>query len=82
MKLRGSSLVTNEVSTQFLSAGFYFLSSAAIAPYVAIDLGAFDFGISYDANLGAAAAVYRHSVELNLAYTFLKKSAFKGSRLR
>ena len=82
MKLRGSSLVTNEVSTQFLSAGFYFRSSAAIAPYVAIDLGAFDFGISYDANLGAASAVYRHSVELNLAYTFLKKSAFKGSRLR
>ena len=82
MKLRGSSQVTNEVSTQFLSAGFYFRSSAAIAPYVAIDLGAYDFGISYDANLGAAAAVYRHSVELNLAYTFSKKSAFKGSRLR
>jgi type IX secretion system PorP/SprF family membrane protein len=82
MKLRGSSQVTNEVSTQFLSTGFYFRSSAAIAPYVAIDLGAFDFGVSYDVNLGAASSVFRHSVELNLAYTFLKKSAFKGSRLR
>ena len=81
MKLRGSSQVTNEVSTRFLSTGFYFLSTAAIAPYVAIDLGAFDFGFSYDADLGASSSVFRHSVELNLSYTFLKKSAFKGSRL-
>jgi type IX secretion system PorP/SprF family membrane protein len=82
MKLRGSSQVTNEVSTRFLSTGFYFRSTAAIAPYVAIDLGAFDFGFSYDADLGAASSVFRHSVELNLSYTFLKKSAFQGSRLR
>ena len=82
MKLRGSSQVTNEVSTRFLSTGFYFRSTAAIAPYVAIDLGAFDFGFSYDADLGASSSVFRHSVELNLSYTFLKKSAFKGSRLR
>ena len=82
MKLRGSSQVTNEVSTRFLSTGFYFRSTAAIAPYVAIDLGAFDFGFSYDAYLGAASSVFRHSVELNLSYTFLKKSAFQGSRLR
>jgi type IX secretion system PorP/SprF family membrane protein len=82
MKLRGSSQVTNEVSTRILSAGLYFRSTAAIAPYVALDLGAFDFGISYDADLGATSSVFRHSVELNLAYTFLKKSAFKGSRLR
>ncbi len=81
MKLRGSSQVTNEVSTRFLSTGFYFRSTAAIAPYVAIDLGAFDFGFSYDADLGASSSVFRHSVELNLSYTFLKKSAFKGSRL-
>ena len=32
MKLRGSSQVTNEVSTRFLSTGFYFRSTAAIAP--------------------------------------------------
>ena len=82
MKLRGSSQVTNEVSTRFLSTGLYFRSTAAIAPYVAFDLGAFDFGFSYDADLGAASSVFRHSVELNLSYTFLKKSAFKGSRLR
>lgn len=82
MKLRGSSQVTNEVSTRFLSTGFYFRSTAAIAPYVAIDLGAFDFGFSYDADLGAASSVFRHSVELNLSFTFLKKSAFQGSRLR
>ena len=81
MKLRGSYQVTNEVSTRFLSTGFYFRSTAAIAPYVAIDLGAFDFGFSYDADLGASSSVFRHSVELNLSYTFLKKSAFKGSRL-
>ena len=81
MKLRGSSQVTNEVSTRFLSTGFYFRSTAAIAPYVAIDLGAFDFAFSYDADLGASSSVFRHSVELNLSYTFLKKSAFKGSRL-
>lgn len=82
MKLRGSSLITNEVSTRFFSTGLYFRSTAAIAPYVAIDLGAFDFGISYDVDLGASSSVFRHSVELNLSYTFLKKSAFKGSRLR
>jgi len=82
MKLRGSSQITNEVSTRYLSTGLYFRSTAAIAPYISLDLGAFDFGVSYDADLGAASAVYRHSVELNLAYTFLKKSAFKGSRLR
>jgi type IX secretion system PorP/SprF family membrane protein len=82
MKLRGSSQVTNEVSTRYLSTGLYFRSTAAVAPYVAIDLGAFDFGVSYDLDLGAASSVFRHSFELNLAYTFLKKSAFKGSRLR
>ena len=60
MKLRGSSQVTNEVSTRFLSTGFYFRSTAAIAPYVAIDLGAFDFGFSYDADLGASSSVFRH----------------------
>ncbi|MEY3741391.1 MAG: type IX secretion system membrane protein PorP/SprF [Flavobacteriia bacterium] len=82
MKLRGSSQVTNEVSTRYMSAGLYFRSSAAIAPYFSLDFGAFDFGVSYDADLGATSSVFRHSVELNASYTFLKKSAFKGSRLR
>lgn len=82
MKLRGSSQITNEVSTRILSTGLYFRSTAAIAPYLSLDFGAFDFGLSYDADLGATSSVFRHSVELNVAYTFLKKSAFKGSRLR
>jgi len=82
MKLRGSSQITNEVSTRILSTGLYFRSTAAIAPYVSIDFGAFDFGLSYDADLGATSSVFRHSVELNLSYTFMKKSAFQGNRLR
>ena len=81
MQLRGSSQITNEVSNRFLTTGFYFRSSAAIAPYFAIDFGAFDMGLSYDLDLGAASSAYKHSIELNLAYTFLKKSAFRGTHL-
>jgi type IX secretion system PorP/SprF family membrane protein len=81
LKMRGSSQVTNEVSTRFLSTGLYFRSTAAIAPYFSLDFGALDFGVSYDLNLGAASSVFRHSVELNASYTFLKKSVFKGNRL-
>ncbi len=82
MQLRGSSQITNEVSTKYLTTGLYFRSSAAIAPYFSIDFGAFDLGMSYDADLGSASAAFRHSIEVNAAYTFTKKSAFKGNRLR
>ena len=82
MQLLGSSQITNEVSTKYLTTGLYFRSSAAIAPYFSIDFGAFDLGMSYDADLGSASAAYRHSIEVNAAYTFTKKSAFKGNRLR
>jgi hypothetical protein len=81
LQMRGASQITNEVSNRFLTAGLYFRSTAAISPYVAIDFGALDLGLSYDADLGRLASAYRNSVEVNLSYTFSKKSMFKGNRL-
>ncbi|MFM6945860.1 MAG: PorP/SprF family type IX secretion system membrane protein [Flavobacteriales bacterium] len=82
LQMRGASQITNEVNNRFLTAGLYFRSSAAVSPYVAIDFGAFDLGLSYDADLGRLASAYRHSIELNMNYTFGKHSLFKGNRLR
>jgi type IX secretion system PorP/SprF family membrane protein len=81
LQMRGASQITNEVSNRFLTAGLYFRSTAALSPYVAIDFGALDLGLSYDADLGRLASAYRNSVEVNLSYTFNKKSMFKGNRL-
>jgi type IX secretion system PorP/SprF family membrane protein len=81
-QMRGASQITNEVSNRFLTAGLYFRSTAAVSPYVAIDFGAFDLGLSYDADFGRLASAYRHSIEMNVSYTFGKHSLFKGNRLR
>ena len=53
-----------------------------MAPYVALTFGSVDLGLSYDYDIGPISTAYRHSVEVNFAYTFMKKSVFKGSRLR
>lgn len=81
LQMRGASQITNEVSNRFLTAGLYFRSSASLSPYVGVDFGAFDLGMSYDVDLGRLSSAYRHSVEVNLSYVFTKKSMFKGRRL-
>ncbi|MEN9699867.1 MAG: hypothetical protein RLZZ301_1065 [Bacteroidota bacterium] len=82
LQLKGSSQITNEISTRYLTTGIYMRTSGTLAPYVSLDFGAFAFGMSYDADLGKLASAYRHSVEFNLSYTFMKHSLFEGSRLR
>jgi type IX secretion system PorP/SprF family membrane protein len=80
-QMRGASQITNEVSNRFLTMGLYFRSSAAVSPYFAIDFGAFDLGLSYDADFGRLSSAYRHSIEINMSYTFSKRSMFRGNRL-
>jgi hypothetical protein len=70
------------VNSQSFVAGMYFRSTGTMAPYVSLTFGAVDLGLSYDYDIGPISSAYRHSVEVNFAYTFMKKSVFKGSRLR
>jgi hypothetical protein len=81
-KLRGNSEITNMVNSQSFAAGMYFRSTGTVAPYVSLTFGSVDLGLSYDYDIGPISTAYRHSVEVNFAYTFMKKSVFKGSRLR
>jgi hypothetical protein len=80
-KLRGSSEITNMVNSQSVDAGLYMRSMGTIAPYVALSFGSVDLGLSYDYDFGRIGSAYKHSIEVNVAYTFTKKSLFKGSRL-
>jgi hypothetical protein len=80
-KMRGSSEITNMVNSQSLVAGLYMRSMGTIAPYVALSFGSVDLGLSYDYDFGRIGSAYKHSIEVNVAYTFTKKSLFKGSRL-
>ncbi|MFM6934887.1 MAG: PorP/SprF family type IX secretion system membrane protein [Flavobacteriales bacterium] len=80
-KLRGNSEVTNMVNSQSILMGFYLRSMGTIAPYFSMTFGSVDIGMSYDLDLGTISSAYRHSIEVNFAYTFTKKSLFKGSRL-
>jgi len=81
-KLRGNSEITNMVNSQSFAAGMYFRSTGTVAPYVSLTFGSVDLGLSYDYDIGPISTAYRHSVEVNFAYTFMKKSVFKGNRLR
>lgn len=69
------------VNSQSILMGFYLRSMGTIAPYFSMTFGSVDIGMSYDLDLGAISSAYRHSIEVNFAYTFTKKSLFKGSRL-
>lgn len=80
-KLRGNSEITNMVNSQSVVSGIYFRSMGTIAPYLAISFGSIDVGLSYDYDFGRIGSAYKHSVEVNFAYTFTKKSLFKGNRL-
>jgi type IX secretion system PorP/SprF family membrane protein len=80
--LKANSEITNLVSSQSLVMGLYFRSMGTIAPYFSFNFGSFDVGLSYDYDLGRIASAYRHSIEVNFAFTFTKNSLFKGNRLR
>lgn len=80
--LKGNSEITNLVNSQSLVMGMYFRSMGTIAPYFSFTFGSFDVGLSYDYDLGSISSAYRHSIEVNFAYTFLKNSLFNGNRLR
>lgn len=80
-KLRGNSEITNMVNSQSFVSGIYFRSMGTIAPYFSLSLGSIDIGLSYDYDFGRIGSAYKHSVEVNFAYTFTKKSLFKGNRL-
>ncbi|MFM1914367.1 MAG: hypothetical protein RLZZ531_36 [Bacteroidota bacterium] len=81
-KFRGNSEITNVVNSQSILMGCYFRSMGTMAPYVALTYGSVDIGLSYDLDFGTISSAYRHSIEVNFAYTFTKKSMFNGNRLR
>lgn len=81
-KFRGNSEITNVVNSQSILMGCYFRSMGTMAPYVALTYGSIDIGLSYDLDFGTISSAYRHSIEVNFAYTFTKKSMFNGNRLR
>lgn len=81
-KLRGNSEITNLVNSQSVVAGLYFRSTGTMAPYVSLTFGSVHLGLSYDYDIGPISSAYRHSIEVNFAYTFMKKSLFNGNRLR
>lgn len=81
-KIRGVSEITDLVNSQSVLMGCYFRSMGTMAPYVCLTLGSIDVGLSYDIDLGSISSAYRHSIEVNFAYTFTKKSLFNGNRLR
>jgi hypothetical protein len=81
-KMRGISETTNLVNSQSILMGCYFRSMGTMAPYVALTYGSVDIGLSYDLDLGSISSAYRHSIEVNFAYTFTKRSMFNGNRLR
>jgi hypothetical protein len=80
-QLRGNSEITNMVNSQSVVAGLYMRSMGTVAPYIALSFGSVDLGLSYDYDFGRIGIAYKHSIEVNVAYTFTKKSMFKGSRL-
>ena len=79
-QLRGNSEITNMVNSQSVVAGLYMRSMGTVAPYIALSFGSVDLGLSYDYDFGRIGIAYKHSIEVNVAYTFTKKSMFKGSR--
>lgn len=81
-KFRGNSEITNVVNSQSILMGCYFRSMGTMAPYVSLTYGSVDIGLSYDLDFGTISSAYRHSIEVNFAYTFTKKSMFNGNRLR
>ena len=81
-KFRGNSEITNVVNSQSILMGCYFRSMGTMAPCVALTYGSVDIGLSYDLDFGTISSAYRHSIEVNFAYTFTKKSMFNGNRLR
>ena len=81
-KFREYSEITNIVNSQSILMGCYFRSMGTMAPYVALTYGSVDIGLSYDLDFGTISSAYRHSIEVNFAYTFTKKSMFNGNRLR
>ena len=81
-KFRGNSEITNVVNSQSILMGCYFRLMGTMAPYVALTYGSVDIGLSYDLDFGTISSAYRHSIEVNFAYTFTKKSMFNGNRLR
>jgi type IX secretion system PorP/SprF family membrane protein len=81
-KFRGNSEITNVVNSQSILMGCYFRSMGTMAPYVSLTYGSVDIGLSYDLDFGTISSAYRHSMEVNFAYTFTKKSMFNGNRLR
>jgi type IX secretion system PorP/SprF family membrane protein len=80
-RLKESSRVTSLVNGQYFTVGTYFRVSGALTPYVAIDMGPFKLGFSYDYELGKVASAYKHSIELSMSYLISKSSIFKGKKL-
>jgi hypothetical protein len=80
--LRGNSEITSLVTSQSFVSGFYFRSMGTIAPYFSFNFGPVDLGLSYDYDMGRISSAYRHSIEVNFAYTFTKNSLFSRNRLR
>lgn len=77
-----SSRMTSLVNGQYFTFGSYFRVSGAITPYVAIDLGPFKLGLSYDYELGKVTRAYKHSIEISMSYLVTKNSIFKGKKMR
>jgi type IX secretion system PorP/SprF family membrane protein len=80
--LRGNSEITSLVTSQSFVSGFYFRSMGTIAPYFSFNFGPVELGLSYDYDMGRISSAYRHSIEVNFAYTFTKNSLFSRNRLR
>ena len=81
LKLNRASKATNLRNEKMLSAGFYFRSTGALIPTCYMDLGACQFGVSYDQELGKLSRAYRSSLEFSFSYTLTKRSIFAGKKL-
>jgi type IX secretion system PorP/SprF family membrane protein len=74
--------ITRLKNDAWLCAGLYARTSGAISPTVYLDLGGFQFGISYDQELSKRAKAYRSSIEFSLAYSFTKNAMFSSRKIR
>jgi len=81
LKLKRESKATNLRNEKTISAGLYFRSSGALIPSCYIDLGACQFGVSYDQELSKLSRAYRSSLEFSFSYTLTKRSIFAGKKL-
>jgi type IX secretion system PorP/SprF family membrane protein len=79
-RLKESSRVTTFVNGQYVTLGSYFRLTGAITPYVAMDLGPFKIGLSYDYELGKVSRAYNHSIEFFMSYLISKNSLFKSKQ--